>query len=56
MLDICAEFGHKLDICFNAKKSQTLTLGGHNHCHLLLESRPLQWVNKVKYLEEEDFA
>ena len=51
MLDICAEFGHKWDkFCFNAKKSQTLTLGGHNpdNCHLLLDSRPLQWVNKVK--------
>ena len=36
MLDICAEFGHKWDICFNAKKSQILTLGGNNpvNCHL----------------------
>ena len=30
MLDICAEFGHKWDICFNARKSQTLTLGWSN--------------------------
>ena len=30
MLDICAQFGHKWDICFNAEKSQALTLGGSN--------------------------
>jgi len=51
LLDICAEFGQKWDICFNAEKSQILTLGGHNpDRNLLLDSRPLQWVNKVKYL------
>lgn len=52
MLDICAEFGHKWDICFNAKKSHILTLGGNNpvNCRLFLDSRPIEWTSKVKYL------
>jgi len=52
MLDVCAEFGHKWDICFNAKKSQILTLGGSNpvNCRLLLGNKPIEWTSKVKYL------
>jgi len=52
MLDICAEFGHKWDICFNVKKSQTLTLGGSNpvNCHLFLRNKPTEWTSKVKYV------
>ena len=46
-----AEFGHEWDIGFNATKSQTLTLGGYKpNPNLILDSRPLQWVNRVKYL------
>ena len=54
MLDICAEFGRDWDICFNPMKSRLMTLGGHNpydyHCHLFLDSKPLQWATHVKYL------
>ena len=52
MLDICAEFGHKWGITFNAKKSQTLTLGGSNpvNCRLFLGSKLIEWTSKVKYL------
>jgi len=52
MLDICAEFGHEWDICFNAKKSQILTLGGSNpvNCRLFLGNKPIEWTSKVKYL------
>ena len=48
----CAGFGHKWDICFNAKKTQMLTLGGNNptNCRLFLDSRSIAWTSKVKYL------
>ena len=51
MLDICAEFGHKWprDICFNANKSQTLTLGESNpvNCRLFLDNKPTERTSKV---------
>ena len=31
MLDICADFGRELDICFNHTKSQLMTLGGSDY-------------------------
>ena len=53
MLDICTEFGHKWNICFSAKKSQILTLGGNNpvNSRLFLDSRRIEWTSKVKYLD-----
>ena len=51
-LGICTEFGHKWNICFNAKKSQILTLGGNSHVNfrLCLDSRRIEWRSKMKYL------
>jgi len=47
-----SRFAEKLGICFNAKKSQILTLGGNSpvNFRLCLDSRWIEWASKIMYL------
>jgi len=52
MVNICAEYGTKMDIRFNSAKSHCISFGG---CHsltfsVLLNACVIQWADKIKYL------
>ena len=48
----CETYGKQWDICFNPSKSQGITFGGRSPKNMMcmLNSLPIQWVNKMKYL------
>ena len=52
MVNICAEYGTKMDIRFNSAKSHCTSFGG---CHslafsVLLNGCVIQWADKIKYI------
>jgi len=50
--NVCEQFGTQWDIKFNPDKSQLMTFGGNNPTDMTitLNSLPIPWVNKVKYM------
>ena len=52
MVDICSNYGHRFDIKFNPRKSQTTVFGGSAPSGFILKlnEAPVPYVDKVKYL------
>jgi hypothetical protein len=52
LVALCETYGKQWDICFNPSKSQGITYSGKSPKNMMcmLNSLPIQWVNKMKYL------
>ena len=52
LVKLCEIYAKQSDMCFNPSKCQAITFGGkapvQNNCSI--NSIPIQWVNKMKYL------
>ncbi len=52
LVQLCEIYGKQWDICFNPSKCQGISFGGRSPKSMMcmLNSLPIQWVNKMKYL------